>query len=344
MGHLRRYVNVPAADGATDSGRGSGQLILLLKRCLDPQCGDIVEPLPLLIGCLHRILVSGKGSLAAHEDALADERTSGSQEVGGKGDVIVENGNRVSSVGAESSAALEALRESLDELDCDLRRLSTAVSEADLEDFGLDKVADFSPVGGAVSRGNLAAAALLCGSYEALMQGALLLSDRRSARSLTQQSKSQSRLPSASAVRGLLSLFDRRQALVDLVRPSLPTAAQQRGSKKAATASSSNSNSFGVGSGGGGGDSESVGHGAAVTGGGAGSPGFSAAGCFALTLYPAGMPCLGITFVEEMLTVLNSEDEVGDEDDDETEVDTERDVSVMDVNTAEPAAEVCVFL
>ncbi|CAN0559467.1 unnamed protein product, partial [Laminaria digitata] len=66
-----------------------------------------------------------------------------------------------------------ALLESLEELDGDLRRLSTALSGAALEDFGLDKVADFSPAGGPAARAKLATAALLCGSYEAFMQGSL---------------------------------------------------------------------------------------------------------------------------------------------------------------------------
>lgn len=245
-------------------------------------------------------------------------------------------------VGAESITAAETLQESLDELQGDLRRLSVAVSGAELEDFGLDKVADFSPDGERVARGNLASAALLCGMYEALMQGTLLLSGRpiATASSLMQPSN---KLPRASDLRSLLKLFDRRQTVLELVRPSLPTAAQQRGNKKATLGSSSSSSSAGLGSGsgggGGGGDSESVGHGG-VVGGGAGSPGFSVVGCFGLTLYPGGMPCLGIKFVEDMLTVLNTEGDSTEEEDDETQGDTERDVAIVDADSGEPAAEV----
>ncbi|CAN0113188.1 unnamed protein product, partial [Scytosiphon promiscuus] len=59
----------------------------------------------------------------------------------------------------------------------------------------------------------------------------------------------------------------------------------------------------------------------------AGLPGFSATGCFGLTLYPGGMPCLGMSFVEGMLSVLN----VDQQDDEDTEEgDTERDPGLID--------------
>lgn len=341
-GHLRRYVNLLAADGrnhAGERGGGGGQPPLLLTRCLDTHSGDIVEPLPLLIGCLYRMLVLGKDNLTVHEG-----RHNAAE---GGADNMLDDDN--GTVGAESIAAAEPLEESLDELEHDLRRLSAAISVAELEDFGLDKVTDFSPDGERLARDKLASATLLCGTYETLMQGALLLSRRPIATTSlpTQHTK---KLPRASDLRSLLTLFDRRQTLLELVRPSLPTAAQQRGNKRSAlggsSSSSSSSSGFGSGGGsgggGGGGDLESVGYGS-VVGGGAGSPGFSVAGCFGLTLYPGGMPCLGIKFVEDMLAVFNSEGDGIEEEDEETEGDTERDMAVVDADSGEPTAEVGAY-
>lgn len=234
-------------------------------------------------------------------------------------------------VGASVSAAAEALRESLDELDGDLRRLLVAVSGAALEDFGLDKVVDFSPTGGPSARAKLAVAALLCGSYEALMQGSLCLIGRPTGVATSASPRGR---PTAASVRALLRLFDRRQTLLGLVRPSLPTPAQQR-VKKAGGGSSSGGivNSLG-------GDGESAaGVGGGVAGAGPGVPGFSAGGCFGLTLYPGGMPCLGMTFVEGILAVLNTEPDDGD-DGDETEGDTERDPGVVDMDTEDSPTEV----
>ncbi|CAM9831866.1 unnamed protein product, partial [Ectocarpus sp. 8 AP-2014] len=197
---------------------------------------------------------------------------------------------------------------------------STALSGCPLSEFDLDKVADFSPSGGLAARTKLATAALLCGSYEALMQGSLLLpatvGGQRSAAAAASPVHGSSKLPALASVQGVLRLFDCRQALLDLVRPSLPTAAQQRAKKgNGGAASNSSSNSLW-------GESESA------SGGGGGQPGFSAAGCFGLTLYPGGMPCLGLAFVEDMLAVLNVDASSGEE----TEGDTERDPGQLDVD------------
>lgn len=69
-------------------------------------------------------------------------------------------------------------------------------------------------------------------------------------------------------------------------------------------------------------------------------PGFSAAGCFGLTLHAGGMPCLGVAFVEDMLTVLNADSSDGG--DEETEGDTECDPGLVDVDMAgaDPPTEV----
>lgn len=324
-GHLRRYLNLSASDGATGAAGGAAGQPLLLRRCLDPNTGDVVEPLPLLIGCLHRMLVSGRERLAEH--------AGNSNGVGAEPDSLMDDAfveNRGDAVRGELAAAAEGLRESLDELDRDLRCLSAAVSSAALEDFGLDKVREFSPTGGPTARVNLATAALLCGSYEALMQGSLLLIDRPIRRTRVGSADG---LPSSSAVRALLRLFDCRQTLLELVRPTLPTHAQQR-AKKAAVGGSRTSGSWGGSLGG---DDESSGGAGGISGAGVGVPGFSAAGCFALTLYAGGMPCLGMTFVESMLAVLNV-DPAGEGED--TEGDTERDLGAVDVDAEEPATQV----
>lgn len=341
VGHLRRYVNLSESNGAASMGSGGGgNQPLLLKRCLDPHTGDIVEPLPLLIGCLHRMLGMGRENLAAHEDAVA-----GGEEAS-VDSMLDHDLDRRSGAGAGSIVAAETLRDFLDELDVDLRRLADAVSSAELEDFGLDKVADFSPDGSPAARGNLAAAALLCGSYEALMQGALLLPSGSSA---SQHHRGGGRsagtrgVPPAPAVRSLLRLFDRRQTLLERVRSALPTPAQQQRGKKGPTGgSSSSSNSSSVSSGStGGGDWEMVG-GGGTNGPGAGLPGYSPTGCFTLTLYPGGMPCLGMAFVEDLLSVMNAEADSSQENGggEESDGDTERDPSVINADTDEPPTEV----
>ena len=238
--------------------------------------------------------------------------------------------------GAETATGM-ALLESLDELNGDLRRLSTALSGAALEEFGLDKVADFSPNGGPAARAKLATAALLCGSYEAFMQGSLLLMGRPAKRGRAVMVTPRRR-PTAASLRALLGLFDCRQALLELVRPGLPTPAQQR-TKKAAGASGgsgSNGNSCSVGASLGGDGESAMGAGGSAAGSG---PGFSAHGCFGLTLHLGGMPCLGMAFVEDMLAVLNVEPEEGD-DGEETEGDTECDPGVVDVDARDPSADV----
>lgn len=280
------------------------------------------------------MLVSGRESLAEHArnnsngvraepDSLLDDEFAED-----RGDAVREE---------MAAAAAEPLRESLDELDRDLRRLSAAVSSAAPEEFGLDKVGDFSPTGGPAARADLATAALLCGAYEALMQGSLILCSDGPTSAATRVSGSAGGLPASSAVRALLKLFDCRQTLLELVRPALPTNSQQR-SKKTAVGGSKSSGSLGGSLGG---DEESAGGAGGISGAGVGAPGFSAAGCFALTLYAGGMPCLGMTFVENMLAVLNVDaaGEGGDEAE-ETEGDTERDVGVVDVDAEEPTTQV----
>ena len=241
-------------------------------------------------------------------------------------------------VGAAATAAGMALLESLEELDGDLRRLSTALSDAALEDFGLDKVADFSPTGAPAARAKLATAALLCGSYEAFMQGSLLLA--RPANGGAPAAASPRRRPSTASLRALLGLFDCRQALLKLVRPGLPTPAQQRAKKLASAGASGGGGSSGSVWGSLGGDGESaVGAGGGATRSGPGQPGFSALGCFGLTLHPGGMPCLGMPFVEDILAVLNLEPEEGD-DGEETEGDTECDPGVVDVDARDASTDV----
>ncbi|CAM9230899.1 unnamed protein product, partial [Ectocarpus sp. 13 AM-2016] len=336
VGHLRRFVSLPppvdgglegtgprsGGSGGGGSGGGGGAP-LLLGRCLN-SAGEIVEPLPLLLGCLHSMLVAGRESLAEHA------RSSNSSPRRGGGAVDPENmldnddgDGPLGPAEAAAAAASGGLRETLNELEGDLRRLSTALSGCPLSEFDLDKVADFSPSGGLAARTKLATAALLCGSYEALMQGSLLLpatvgGQRSTAAAAVSPVHGYSKLPALASVQGVLRLFDCRQALLDLVRPSLPTAAQQRAKKgSGGAASNSNSSSNGLW-----GESESS------SGGGGGQPGFSAAGCFGLTLYPGGMPCLGLAFVEDMLAVLNVDASSGEE----TEGDTERDPGQMDVH------------
>lgn len=303
----------------------------LLSRCVG-SAGDIVEPLPLLLGCLHRMLVSGRESLVEHARS-GGGGGSGGDSLDPDGMVDDDDGDGGATRAGAGEATAEALRATLDELASVLRRLSAALSGCPLEEFDLDKVADFSPSGGSTARTKLATAALLCGSYEALMQGSLLLS----------KPVGGSGFPAPASLQGLLGLFDRRQSLLSLVRPSLPTAAQQR-SKKGGTepvgSSTSSSSSGSIGGGSSVGDVESGGG-----GGGAALPGFSAAGCFGLTLHPGGMPCLGMTFVEDMLTVLNADkpnEGEGDGDDEETEGDTERDPARVDVDMAggDPPTEV----
>lgn len=332
-GHLRRFVNLAAAaegPGGSGSAAGGGPP-LLLARCLDQSTGDITEPLPLLIGCLHRMVVSGRASLAERagntsDGGMADPDSMLDEDVDGQG-----------GVGAAATTAGMALLESLGQLDDDLRRLSKALSGAALEDFGLDKVADFSPAGGPAARAKLATAALLCGSYEAFMQGSLLLMARPANGGAA--AAPPRRRPTAPSLKALLGLFDCRQALLELVRPGLPTPAQQRAKKSASAGASGGGGSSGSGSVGGslGGDGESAG----VAGGGvSGSgPGFSALGCFGLTLHPGGMPCLGMAFVEDMLAVLNTDPEEGD-DGEETEGDTERDPGVVDVDARDGSTDV----
>lgn len=320
-GHLRRFVDLAVTGAGADAGSSAGGgPPLLLGRCLDPNTGDIVEPLPLLIGCLHSMLVSGRKNIMEHvENSNPGDTNSDSMANDGPG--------RQEDVRGAANAAMVALRESLDELSRDLRRLSAAVSSSVLEEFGLDKVADFSPIEGPVARAKLATAALLCGSYEALMQGSLLSLGRTTDAVVTPR-----RVPAAVSIRALLRLFDRRQNLLELVRPSLPTLAQQR-AKKGSSGSSSIGSSLG-------GDSESApGFGVA----GAGLPGFSATGCFGLTLYPGGMPCLGMAFVEDMLAVLNIEAEK-DEYEEDSEGDAELDPGVVRVDAEDSPIEVCMHL
>lgn len=337
VGHLRRYLSLPPpAEGelaGSASRCGSGGMPLLFNRCIGSG-GDIVEPLPLLLGCLHRMLVSGRESLAEHA------RSSGSGSGGGDSldpdSMLGDDGDGAAQAGGgEAAATAEALRETLDELSGDLQRLSTALSGCPLEEFDLDKVADFSPSGGLVARGKLATAALLCGSYEALMQGSLLLSRPAGGGG----GRGGKLFPAATSVQGLLGLFDRRQTLLALVRPSLPTAAQQRSKKGGIEASSSSSGSGGGSSTGVGGTSFAGDADGGGAGGGAALPGYSAAGCFGLTLRPGGMPCLGMTFVEDMLTVLNVDKP---DDDEETDGDTERDPGLVDVDMVggDPPTEV----
>ena len=309
----------PPAEGdlAGSSSRGGagggGGVPLLLSRCVG-STGDIVEPLPLLLGCLHHMLVSGRESLAEH----ARSRSSGGDSLDTDVTLEEDSGDGAGQAGVAGDATAEALRATLDDLASDLRRLSAALATCPLEEFDLDKVTDFSPTGGPAARGKLTTAALLCGSYEALMQGSLLLSSAGGGGG---------KFPAPASVRGLLGLFDCRQTLLSMVRPSLPTAAQQR-SKKGGTEAASGSSG-----GGSSGNSGSIGGGSfgdeGGAGGGAAMPGFSAAGCFGLTLHPGGMPCLGVTFVEDMLTVLNVDKP---DDDEETEGDTERDPGLVDVD------------
>eukprot|EP00752_Nemacystus_decipiens_P005128 g4653.t1 len=330
VGHLRRYVRLPppadgeAAGSASRSGVGGG-MPLLLGRCVG-STGDIVEPLPLLLGCLNRMLVSGRESLAEH----VRSRSSGDSL--GMDNTLEEDDDEedgASQAGPAGETTAEALRSTLDELGSDLRRLSAALSACPLEEFDLDKVTDFSPTGGPAARGKLATAALLCGSYEALMQGSLLLSPTTGGGG--------GKFPAPASVQGLLGLFDCRQTLLSLVRPSLPTAAQQRPKKGGAEAAGASGSGSGSGSSGStvGGSLGGEGESGAGGGGGGGTtlPGYSAAGCFGLTLHPGGMPCLGVKFVEDMLTVLNV-DKPGDDDDEETEGDTERDPGLVDVDMA----------
>lgn len=336
-GHLRRFVNLAAAveqSGGSGSSAG-GSPPLLLARCLDQSTGDIAEPLPLLIGCLHRMVVSGRASLAERAGNTPDGWTVDP-------DSMLDDD--VDGLGTAATAAGMALLESLEELDGDLRRLSNAVSGAALEDFGLDKVADFSPAGGPVARAKLATAALLCGSYEAFMQGSLLLMARPANGGPTGAAAAlRRRRPTAASLKAFLGLFDCRQALLELVRPGLPTPAQQRAKKSAsAGVSGGGGGSVGSGSGGGslGGDGESAGGvGGGAAGSGPGQPGFSAHGCFGLTLHPGGMPCLGMSFVEDMLAVLNLEPDEGD-DGEETEGDTECDPGVIGVDSGDGSTDV----
>ncbi|CAM9979899.1 unnamed protein product, partial [Hapterophycus canaliculatus] len=264
---------------------------------------------------------SGGGGRGSEPENVLDG--DGDDAMGGAGGGLVGSGR------AEEIAAAEALGEVLDELESDLRRLSAALRGCPLEEFDLDKVVDFSPSGGSTARTKLATAALLCGSYEALMQGSLLLS--------TGGSGSVKDLPSPASVRVLMRLFDCRQTLLKLVRPSLPTAAQQR-ARKGGTGAASSGGGSGGGGGGSGGSSFSVEGESAGSGGGAGAglPGFSATSCFGLTLYPGGMPCLGMSFVGGMLSVLNI-DQPGEED---AEGDTEIDPGLADDDAAgEPPTE-----
>ncbi|CAB1119943.1 unnamed protein product [Ectocarpus sp. CCAP 1310/34] len=335
VGHLRRFVSLPPpVDGGLEgtgprngggggSGSGGGSP-LLLGRCLD-SAGDIVEPLPLLLGCLHRMLVAGRESLTEHAHSSNSSLSRGGGAVDPENMLDDDDGDGpLGPAEAAAAAVAGRLRETLNKVEDDLRRLSAALSGCPLSEFDLDKVADFSPSGGLAARTKLATAALLCGSYEALMQGSLLLpatvGGQRSAAAAAAVSPVHgcSKLPTLASVQGVLRLFDCRQALLDLVRPSLPTAAQQRPKKgNGGAASNSNSSSNGLW-----GESESS------SGGGGGQPGFSAAGCFGLTLYPGGMPCLGLVFVEDMLAVLNVDASSGEE----TEGDTERDPGQIEVD------------
>lgn len=347
VGHLRRFVSLPPpVDGGLDprnggGGGGGGGSSLLLGRCLD-SAGDIVEPLPLLLGCLHRMLVAGRESLAEHARSSSNSSPSrGGGAVDPENMLDDDDGDGDGPLGpAEAGAAAAAggLRETLNELEGILRRLSTALSGCPLSEFDLDKVADFSPSGGLAARTKLATAALLCGSYEALMQGSLLLpataGGQRSSAAAVSPVDGCRKLPALASVQGVLRLFDCREALLVLVRPSLPTAAQQRGKKGSGGAagggtSNSNSNSS---------SSSLWGESESASGGGGGQPGFSATGCFGLTLYPGGMPCLGLAFVEDMLAVLNVDASGGEE----TEGDTERDPGQMDVDLSrdDPPTEV----
>lgn len=348
----------PPGDVSGPSRNGGGGSPILLGRCLDPT-GNIVEPLPLLLGCLHRMLASGRESLAEHharngssgggggggrwadpENILDDDDDE--MDGGGGGGGAAGGGPSGPGRAAEMAAA-EALGEALDELDGDLRRMSAALRECPLEEFDLDKVVDFSPTGGVAARTKLATAALLCGSYEALMQGSLLLLGGGGSGSGSGGSSKD--VPAPAAVRGLLRLFDCRQTLLKLVRPSLPTVAQQRAKKGGTGAASSGGGGGSGGSAGGSSSSfslegESAGGGGGGGGGGAGLPGFSATGCFGLTLFPGGMPCLGMSFVEGMLSVLNVDPP---DDEEETEGDTERDPGLVDDDAGgEPPTEVGV--
>lgn len=304
MGHLRRFVN-----------RTGGSILLAPGRCLDSSTGEIVEPLPLLIGCLHRMVVLARENLVDHPDSPDDsDRTD------------YDRGLHGGTIEAGTDGVAAPLREIVRELEDYLRKLSAASSSATLEDFGIDKVADFSPLGGASAGGKIATAALLCGCYEVLMQGVLVLVGPQPA-----SRGAAVRLPTADSVRALLKLFDRRQALLDLVRSKVSSSAQHRGKKVAGKGAGGSSSIFE-------GDTESLpSGGSSIQGVEAGRPGVSPAGCFVLTLYPEGMPCLGITFVEDMLAALNLEPE---EDGLETEGDTERDQCIVEGGSEDRPLEV----
>ncbi|CBJ26049.1 Fanconi anemia, complementation group I [Ectocarpus siliculosus] len=316
----------PLAAGGGSGGGGGSALSLaegfgLLRRCLTQQMVVRAKLYDGLLSCF----VQGE-SLAEHARSSSSSPSRGGGAVDPENMLDDDDGDGpLVPADAAAAAAAGGLRETLNELEGDLRRLSTALSGCPLSEFDLDKVADFSPSGGLAARTKLATAALLCGSYEALMQGSLLLpatvgGQRSAAAAAAAVSPVHgcSKLPALASVQGVLRLFDCRQALLDLVTPSLPTAAQQRAKKgNGGAVSNSNSSSNSLW-----GESESA------SGGGGGQPGFSAAGCFGLTLYPGGMPCLGLAFVEDMLAVLNVDASGGEE----TEGDTERDPGQMDVD------------
>ncbi|CAN0474277.1 unnamed protein product, partial [Discosporangium mesarthrocarpum] len=247
--HLRRYLDLSTARLRNSRGSGSSSPPpIILRRCLDPsQPGRISEPLPLLIGSLCRMVAIGQRDLASGPlPSLLPSSVS----------IPVDSEERAAAAAATTTTnmvpeatggATEGLRVALDSLAGDLCRLSRAMASSEPEDFGLDKVAEFLPAGcygygpqGSGAGGdsisgagiNLAMAALLAGTYEALMQGALV----------TQSPVDPDPAPGGpggvvqptrGALRLLLKLFDRRRRLLDLVRPGLPTPSLQRGRKVA---------------------------------------------------------------------------------------------------------------
>lgn len=313
-----------------------------------------MEPLPLLIGCLYRMLVSGRERVAEYKAKLQAEAEHETDSM--LDDSLDVLGGTTAGGPSEMKAAIEALQESLDELAGDLDRLSGALSSTALEEFGLDKVADFCHTADPHARTKLATAALLCGTYETLMQGSLFgvgQCNNSAVSSTTEPSAAaRRRLPTAASLRALLRLYDGRQNLLELVRPNLPSQSQQRVKKAAGaigggnTYGSNNASAGGSLGGDGGGSSSLMAGGGVASSAGAGLPGFSASGSFGLTLYPEGMPCLGMKFVEDMLSVLNIESEEGSgtvDGEDTEEGDTELDPGLVDQEKGDPPTEVLNF-
>ncbi|CAM9315200.1 unnamed protein product, partial [Phaeothamnion confervicola] len=254
---------------------------LLLHRCLDSGTGAIMEPLPALLACASTLAAASSASTASGDDTAEDSDGAGSDGDGNDG-----GGSDVSGDGGASY-----LRKECEALAGKLAVLSESMSAAVPEDFGLDKTSSFAPSTPA-GAANLAKAALLVGSLEALMQAALSTGGSP---------------PSARAVMLTMRLWQGRQRVIKLVQPVLAAALAAQRKKGSGAEGKGKGKSKGKAAAAAPAPSSTAAAGAMA----AICPGYSATGTFALTLRAGGLPSLGLPFVEGMLCVLNAGDGSG---------------------------------